>query len=141
MPEIRLRRIESLLREEICSLIATGQIKDPRVEPLTTVTEVKVSRDLGHAKVWVSRFGDRDAVSQTVDALNHAAGFIQGVLARRISLRVFPHLSFHRDDAMENGFRVAKRLREITLADAERSASGGAQAVGTPSAPADDTQR
>ena len=41
-------------------MIFTGEIKDPRVEPLTTVTEVKVSRDLGHAKVWVSRFGDRD---------------------------------------------------------------------------------
>ncbi len=113
MPEIRLRRIESLLREEICSMIITGQIKDPRIEPLTTVTEVKVTRDLGHAKVWVSRFGDRDAISQTVDALNHAAGFIQGVLSKRISLRTFPRLTFHRDDAMENGFRVAQKLRDI----------------------------
>ena len=101
-------------------MIVTGQIKDPRVEPLTTVTEVNLSRDLGHAKVWVSRFGDREAVGQTVEALNHAAGFIQGVLARRISLRVFPHLSFHRDDAMENGFRVAKKLRDIMRDDAER---------------------
>ena len=117
MPEIRLRRIESLLREEICSMIITGQIKDPRVEPLTTVTEVKVTRDLGHAKVWVSRFGDREAVSQTVDALNHAAGFIQGVLARRIALRTFPRLTFHRDDAMENGFRVAQKLRDIMHPD------------------------
>ena len=104
-------------------MIVMGQIKDPRVEPLTTVTEVNLSRDLGHAKVWVSRFGDRDAVSQTVDALNHAAGFIQGVLARRIPLRVFPHLSFHRDDAMENGFRVAKKLRDIMKSDADRHAA------------------
>lgn len=125
MPEIRLRRIESLLRSEICSMIVTGQIKDPRVEPLTTVTEVSLSKDLGHAKVWVSRFGDREAVSQTVDALNHAAGYIQGVLARRISLRTFPHLTFHRDDAMENGFRVAKKLREIMASDAERRMSPG----------------
>jgi ribosome-binding factor A len=114
MPEIRLRRIESLVREEICSMLATGQIKDPRIEPLTTVTEVKVSRDLGHAKVWVSRHGDRAAVSQSVDALNHAAGFIQGVLSKRISLRVFPRLTFLRDDAMENGFRIAQKLKEIS---------------------------
>ena len=60
MPEIRLRRIESLLRSEISSMILTGQIKDPRIEPLTTITEVKITKDLGHAKVWVSRFGDRE---------------------------------------------------------------------------------
>jgi ribosome-binding factor A len=129
MPEIRLRRIESLLREEICSMIVTGQIKDPRIEPLTTVTEVKVARDLGHAKVWVSRFGDRDAVSQTVEALNHAAGYIQGVLSKRISLRIFPRLTFLRDDAMENGFRVAQKLREVMHADdaGRRTSSGDAK--------------
>jgi ribosome-binding factor A len=126
MPEIRLRRIESLVREEICSMLATGQIKDPRIEPLTTVTEVKVSRDLGHAKVWVSRYGDRAAVSQSVDALNHAAGFIQGVLSKRISLRTFPRLTFIRDDAMENGFRIAQKLREINGASTEPGGPGPA---------------
>jgi ribosome-binding factor A len=94
-------------------MLATGEIKDPRIEPLTTITEVSLSRDMSHAKVWVSRFGDRDRVSESVIALNHAAGYIQGVLAKRISLRVFPRLVFHRDDAMENGFRVAQKLREI----------------------------
>ena len=113
MAEVRLRRLESLLREEICSMIFSGEIKDPRVERLTTVTEVNVSRDLGHAKVWVSRFGDREAVAASVDALNHAAGFIQGVLSKRISVRTFPRLTFFRDDSMENGFRIAKKLREI----------------------------
>ncbi len=113
MPEIRLRRIESLLRSEISGMIQRGEIKDPRVEPLTTVTEVKLSRDLGHAKVWVSRFGERDVVDGSVAALNHAAGFIQQVLSKRISLRTFPRLAFYRDDAMENGFRIAQKLRDI----------------------------
>jgi ribosome-binding factor A len=113
MPEIRLRRIESLLRSEISSMLATGEIKDPRIEPLTTITEVRITKDMSHAKVWVSRFGEREKISESVLALNHAAGYIQGVLSKRISLRVFPHLHFHLDDAMENGFRVAAKLREI----------------------------
>ena len=113
MPEIRLRRIESLLRSEISSMLATGEIKDPRIEPLTTITEVRITRDMSHAKVWVSRFGERETVSGGVQALNHAAGYIQGVLSKRVSLRVFPHLHFLLDDAMENGFRVAQKLREI----------------------------
>ena len=94
-------------------MIITGQIKDPRVQPLTTVTEVNVAKDLGHAKVWVSRAGDRSEVDGSVEALNHAAGFIQGVISKRMSLRVFPHLRFLRDDAMENGFRIAQKLRDI----------------------------
>lgn len=113
MAEIRLRRIESLMREEISSMISLGEIKDPRIESLTTVTEVNVSRDLSHAKVWVSRFGEREKIDEGVEALNHAAGFIQGVLSKRISLRTFPKLTFHRDDSMENGFRIVKKLREI----------------------------
>ena len=113
MAEIRLRRIEAALRTEISSMIRLGEIKDPRIEPLTTITEVNLAKDLGHAKVWVSRFGSREAVSETVAGLNHAAGFIQGVLSKRISLRVFPHLHFVRDDAMENGFRVTQKLREL----------------------------
>lgn len=113
MPEIRLRRIESLLRSEISSMILKGEIKDPRIEPLTTITEVNISKDMSHAKVWVSRFGGRDMVDESVEGLNHAAGYIQGVLAKRISLRVFPHLHFRRDDAMENGFRVAQKLRDL----------------------------
>jgi ribosome-binding factor A len=52
-------------------------------------------------------------VDGSVEALNHAAGFIQGVISKRMSLRVFPHLRFLRDDAMENGFRIAQKLREI----------------------------
>ncbi|MCX7038413.1 MAG: 30S ribosome-binding factor RbfA [Spirochaetes bacterium] len=114
MAETRLRRIESLLREEICSMIFMGEIKDPRIEKLTTVTEVNVSRDLGHAKVWVSRFGDREAVANSVEALNHAAGYIQGVLSKRVSLRTFPRLHFVLDDSIENAFRIAKKLREIS---------------------------
>jgi ribosome-binding factor A len=113
MPEIRLRRIEAALRSEISSMITTREIKDPRIEPLTTITEVKLSRDMGHAKVWVSRFGSRESLAEGVQALNHAAGFIQSVLARRIPLRVFPHLTFLQDDAMENGFRVAQKLRDL----------------------------
>jgi len=94
-------------------MIFHGEIKDPRVEQLTTVTEVNLSRDLGHAKVWVSRYGDRAKVAESVEALNHAAGFIQTVLSKRMSLRIFPRLTFLLDDSMENGFRIAKKLREV----------------------------
>ena len=113
MAEVRLRRIESLLHQEISAMISREEIKDPRIEKLTTVTSVTVSRDLGHAKVFMSRYGEKKELETSILALNHAAGFIQGVLAKRISLRTFPRLTFLIDDSMERGFRVVKKLRDI----------------------------
>jgi ribosome-binding factor A len=113
MPERRLKRLESLLRQEISAMIVRGEIKDPRLESLTTVTEVTVTKDLGHAKVYVSRFGERETLAGSVAALNHAAGFIQGVLSKRVSVRTFPRLTFILDDSIERGFRITKKLREI----------------------------
>lgn len=115
MAELRRRRIESLLQRELAAMIQRGEIKDPRVESLTTVTAVEVTKDIAHAKVWVSRFGERERLAAGVDALNHAAGYIQGVLARRIPLRSFPRLRFVLDDSMERGFRIAQKLRDAGL--------------------------
>jgi ribosome-binding factor A len=114
MAEIRLKRLESLLRQEICSMIFMGEIKDPRVEKLTTVTGVTLAKDFGHARIYVSRFGERETLQASVDALNHAAGFIQGTLSKRINLRIFPRLTFILDDSIERGFRIVKKLKEIS---------------------------
>jgi ribosome-binding factor A len=114
MAEVRLKRLESLLRQEISAMILTGEIKDPRVERLTTITDVSLSRDLGHAKIFVSRFGEKQTLQACVDALNHAAGYVQGVLSKRISMRIFPKLTFILDDSIEKGFRIAKKLRELS---------------------------
>ncbi len=115
MAELRLKRIESLLQKELAAMIQRGEIKDPRVESLTTVTAVQVTKDFAHAKVWVSRFGERERLAGSVEALNHASGFIRSALARRIPLRTFPRLHFVLDDSMERGFRIAQKLRDAGL--------------------------
>jgi ribosome-binding factor A len=115
MAELRLKRIESLLQQELAAMIQRGEIKDPRVESLTTVTAVEVTKDLAHAKVWVSRFGDRERLATGVEALNHASGFIRSALARRVPLRTFPQLRFVLDDSMERGFRIAQKLKDAGL--------------------------
>jgi len=115
MAELRTKRIESLLRQELAAMIQRGEIKDPRVESLTLVTAVEVTKDLAHAKVWISRHGERDLLAGIVDALNHAAGFIRSTLAHRVPLRTFPRLHFVLDDSMERGFRIAQKLRDAGL--------------------------
>jgi len=112
MADTRLRRIESLLREEICSMISKGEIKDPRVESLTTVTEVNVTRDLGHAKVWVSRFGDAGGVRQRRCPQPRRGLHPGGALEEDLPAG-FPPPALPPRHSMENGFRIAQKLRDV----------------------------
>ena len=114
MSEVRRKRVESLIREHIAALIHRQDIKDPRVLPLAVVTEVAASKDLKHAKAYVSHYGDPALRRQCVEALNHAAGFVQRELAASLRLRFVPRLSFVEDASIEQGFRIAQKLRELS---------------------------
>jgi ribosome-binding factor A len=113
MGELRLKRIESLLREEMSLMISLGRIKDPRIAPLTVITEVQVSKDMRYAKAFVSFHGDGEILEHSVIALNHAAGFIQSALAKRITIRMMPRITFVADHSIERGVRIAKILRDV----------------------------
>jgi ribosome-binding factor A len=114
MAEIRLRKVESLLKEEISALISRRVIKDPRLAPMTTITDVEVSRDLRYAKVYVSLYGDTEIRAQSVDALNHASGFIHTKLKKSVRLRFIPKLTFFADDSIERGVRLTNKIRDLT---------------------------
>ena len=113
MSEVRQKRVESLIREHVAALIHRQTIKDPRVLPLAVVTQVAASNDLKHAKVFISCY-DAALRAQCVEALNHAAGFVQRELSGRLRLRFVPRLSFVEDASIEQGFRIAQKLREIS---------------------------
>jgi ribosome-binding factor A len=114
MAEVRLKKVESLLKEEISSLISRRVIKDPRLASMTTITDVEVSRDLHYAKVFVSLFGDKEARTRSVEALNHASGFIHAVLKKSIRLRFIPRFTFVADDSIERGVRLTNKIRNLT---------------------------
>lgn len=113
MANVRLRRVESLLREEISSLILRNEVKDPRVDPLVSISGVDVSKDLAYAKVRVSGFKERDELEEAVRGLNHASGFIQQQLGKKLRFRNTPRLSFLADHSIEEGFEVNRSLKEL----------------------------
>lgn len=113
MSEKRLRKVESLLREEIGSMISKQEIKDPRIDPMTAVSHIKVSGDLGYAKVYVSFFGAEETREKTVNALNHAAGFIQRRLGKSLHLRSIPKLVFVADTSIEHGFHMTQKIKDL----------------------------
>ena len=114
MAEFRLKRVENLLRDHIGSLIIMGVIKDPRVDSLLSVTHVRVSKDVGYADVFISGIQSDRKVERGVDALNHAAGFIQHKLSGKLHLRNTPVLRFKKDDGIAEGFRITQKLKELS---------------------------
>lgn len=107
-------RVGRLLREVLGEMIVSGKISDPRIDPLINVTRVKVSRDLKFATVFVSHHDEQRWLKHATDALNHAAGYLQGELARRIRLKETPRLTFRADSSVADGFRVVQKIRELT---------------------------
>jgi ribosome-binding factor A len=112
----RIQRVNTLIRREISELIQ-NHLRDPRLGEFVAVIEVETSSDLRHARVFVSGIGGRQDEAGTIDALNRAAGFMRTELAKKVSLRRVPELSFHWDDSIEHGDRILRLIDEVTGKD------------------------
>ena len=117
----RTDRVDELLRQEIGAILAR-EVADPRIG-FATVTDVETTRDLSHAKVWVSVIGDTAERRETLAALDRAMGFVRRELGVRLHLRRIPALHVELDASMEHGTRVLQILDELERGDAPRAAS------------------
>ncbi len=114
MDQIRKRRLEELIREEISRMITFGEIKDPRINSFISVTRVEASTDGSHARVWISTLEDDGSrLEEAVAGLAHAAGFIQAMIAKRVRLRLTPVLSFQADRGVKEGFEITEKLKDL----------------------------
>ena len=111
----RMRRVDEAMRQVLGEAISK-ELKDPRVG-FVTVTDVKTSPDLRHARVYVSVLGDQPAQQASLDGLRSAHGFLQSRVAGELRLKRTPELTFELDHTAER----AARLEEI-LHDEERRA-------------------
>lgn len=116
----RMRRIDEAMKQVLSEGIPT--LKDPRIG-FVTVTAVETSRDLDHAKVWVSVFGSDRQREKTLEALTGAVGVLQARVNRQLKLRRTPHLEFVYDRAVEHGVRMTHLIDELSPADGDDDAS------------------
>ncbi len=112
MSETRARRVAEQIKKEV-SLIINGEIKDPRVASLVSVTEVQVSRDLQHATIYVSIYGNEANKQETLLTLLRASGFIRTEIGKRIRLRRTPEIHFQQDNSLEYGARIEQVLKTL----------------------------
>lgn len=113
----RTDRVADALQGLIAELLLR-EIKDPRIG-LVTITGVRVSPDLRHARVFFSTLGDADTHEQALAGLRSAAGFMRSQVARRLDLRVAPQLAFEFDPSLEQAERLSRLLRDTLPPEGE----------------------
>jgi ribosome-binding factor A len=107
----RTEKVDELLRQEITSIVARD-VADPRIG-FVTITSVETTRDLRHAKVWVSVIGQPAERDATIAALGRAMPFVRHELGLRLRLKRIPDLHVRLDDTAERGTRVLQLLNEL----------------------------
>ena len=120
----RIRRVDEAVRAVLSDAI-TQELKDPRVG-FVTVTAVKTSTDLRHARVYVSILGDEEAREAGLAGLRSATGFLQRRVAREVRMKYTPEITFAYDDSVDRGLRINEILKDLPVTEAPEPGSGDA---------------
>ena len=107
----RMRRVDEAVRAVLSDAIASD-LQDPRVG-FVTVTGVKTSSDLRHARVYVSVLGDERTRAASLEGLRSAHGFLQGAIASELTLKHTPMLTFEYDESVDRGMRITELLDQV----------------------------
>ena len=116
----RKDRVAEQVRRELAELIRT-QLKDPRVG-MISITEVEVTADYAHAKVFFSTLAGSESLPQVMAGLNNASGFLRRELGKRISIHMTPQLHFVFDQSLERGADLSKLIQEAIAISASSEA-------------------
>ncbi|MCR5742537.1 MAG: 30S ribosome-binding factor RbfA [Lachnospiraceae bacterium] len=121
---IKSTRINGEVLKELSQIISY-EVKDPRIHPFTTVTDVDVTPDLKYAKVYVSVMGSEEDKKNTLLGLKSSSGFIRTRLAHTVNLRNTPELTFLLDESIEYGISMSQKIDEVMKHDDEARANRG----------------
>ena len=111
MSNMRAERVGEQMKKEVMDII-NNKVKDPRVGFLT-ITDVELTNDLSHAKVYLTVLGSNKEIDNTFKALEKAKGFIKSELGSRMRLRIVPELFFEYDESIEYGNKIEKMIQDL----------------------------
>lgn len=116
---IKNTRINGEVLRELSNIIR-GEIKDPRINPMTSVVAVEVAPDLKTCKAFISVLGDEQSQKDTLEGLRSAEGYIRRQLAHNINLRNTPEIRFILDQSIEYGVNMSKLIDDVNAGRANR---------------------
>lgn len=111
-------RINGEVQKALAEIIR-GDLKDPRISPLTSVVSVEVAPDLKTCKAWISVYGDETVQKDTLEGLKSAEGYIRKELARKVNLRNTPEIRFIVDQSIAYGVKMSKLIDEVNHGSSE----------------------
>jgi len=115
----RGQRVAEQIRRELAELIRQ-EVKDPRVS-FISLTDVELTPDYAHAKIFFTSMGGMDSVPEILEGLRHASGFLRRELGKRIRIHTLPELHFHYDHSVEEGSRLSQLIDQTMREDAARA--------------------
>ena len=115
---VKNTRINGEVLKELSNIIRS-EIKDPRINPMTSVVSVAVAPDLKTCKAYISVLGDEQSQKDTITGLKSAEGYIRRELARTVNLRNTPEIKFILDQSIEYGINMSKLIDEVTQKDSD----------------------
>ena len=115
---VKNTRINGEVIKELSNIIRS-EIKDPRINPMTSVVSVEVAPDLKTCKAYISVLGDAQSQKATITGLKSAEGYIRRELARTVNLRNTPEIKFILDQSIEYGINMSKLIDEVTQKDSD----------------------
>ena len=113
---IKNTRINAEVQKELSNIIR-GEIKDPRIHPMTSVMAVEVAPDLKTCKAFISVFGNEEAQENTMAGLKSAVGYVRRQLAKELNLRNTPEITFVLDQSIEYGVNMSKMIDDVVSKD------------------------
>ena len=106
----RTRRVAEQVQREMAQLVQQ-EIKDPRLG-LVTISAVKLSKDMSHANIFFTVLDDNHPIEETLKVLEGAAGFLRHELAKRMQLRIVPHIHFKYDESISYGNELSALINK-----------------------------
>ncbi|MGX8716039.1 MAG: 30S ribosome-binding factor RbfA [Lachnospiraceae bacterium] len=106
-------RINEEVKKELSNIIRN--LKDPRIQMMTSVVAVQVAPDLKTCKAYISVLGTEDQARATMEGLKSASGFIKNQLAKSVNLRNTPEITFILDQSIEHGLHISKILDDLHI--------------------------
>ena len=115
---VKNTRVNEAVRQELSTLISR-EVKDPRVDMMTSVTRAVVATDLKTCKVYISVYGDEQKKEETMAGLRSSEGFLRRMLARNLNLRNTPELQFILDESMEYAMHMTKLIDGLSYTETD----------------------
>jgi len=115
----RGQRVAEQIRRELAELIRQ-EVKDPRVS-FISLTDVELTPDYAHAKVFFTAMGGADSVLEILEGLRRASGFLRRELGKRVRIHTLPELHFHYDRSVEEGSRLSQLIDQTVREDEARA--------------------